>query len=868
MRYFSFLVAGILLISIFATVGLGKEASDINKISLDFSTPELITKTKQGETYIEIKVDGAKQVSSHEGEPMLPMYSKTIELPFGTKIKNLVYETSQVKIRKLLHKITPAPKPIHYFTENKEPEYVINKDIYGLSELYPTDWVSYYTGGGLNSNDEHKTFVTIISYPVRYNAADNEIHYVENIDIKIYVDEPEQQLISAGDDYDMVIITPSKLYDNTLHELMEHKNNHGMKTTIKTLEEIYDEYAGFDKAEQIKYFIKDAIETWGIKYVLLVGGLNSYINGQARDNNNIGSKDWYLPVRYTNNIDMGGLHDPGVISDLYYADVYDSEGNFCSWDKDKNGESDGIYAGWSFKYGKDILDFYPDVHLGRLACRNVWEVKIMTNKIINYETNTYGSDWYNKMILVAGDSFDDQGTDYIEGEVVSEKIYNSYMSDFSPTKLYVSHRNSDPEHTPVPENIVREFSSGAGHIFFDGHANPLVWDTHWQGEFEEWIGTFSVFDFPRLNNGEMLPVCLVEGCHNSQFNISMIPTLLDKENDAYTWCHGTPGPECWSWWLARKIGGGSIATIGNTGLGSARVGEHGDLDGDGILEEDVQEAFGAYYFIQFYETFSEGKQYLGAAWSGAMKKYLDTFPGMGDKTDAQTSQQMVLLGDPSLKIGGYQSSGLNAGIYNAGAGLSVKTGETVNLKAYAKNGADPYSYEWDLDGDGRYDDATGAEVTYTWDNPGLYDLSLKAKDSTNKYDIFNTIVEAESLSLKPNAPEGSSQIKPNEDYTYTASIDGYSGNVYFQFDWGDGTRSNMTDSNSATHSWDKSGSYKITARAMVQGGNQGVIVTDWSNPLKISMSKSKTINTNNFLILNRILDKFPIIKYIIEQIFL
>jgi acyl-CoA synthetase (AMP-forming)/AMP-acid ligase II len=70
---------------------------------------------------------------------------------------------------------------------------------------------------------------------------------------------------------------------------------------------------------------KDALETWGVKYVLLVGGLKSLIWGNPRENINYGAKDWRVPVRYANLLD----NDPGgYISDLYYADIYKQGGVF------------------------------------------------------------------------------------------------------------------------------------------------------------------------------------------------------------------------------------------------------------------------------------------------------------------------------------------------------------------------------------------------------------------------------------------------------------------------------------------------------------------------------------------------------------
>ena len=53
---------------------------------------------------------------------------------------------------------------------------------------------------------------------------------------------------------------------------------------------------GRDVAERIKYFIKNSLDTWNIKYVLLIGGIDK------------------LPIRET------WLGELVVPTDLYYAD--------------------------------------------------------------------------------------------------------------------------------------------------------------------------------------------------------------------------------------------------------------------------------------------------------------------------------------------------------------------------------------------------------------------------------------------------------------------------------------------------------------------------------------------------------------------
>jgi len=312
---------------------------------------------------------------------------------------------------------------------------------------------------------------------------ENTIYSADTMNIEVTCELP-RNLVVFPDKYDMVIIAPQK-FSSKLQPLIEHKNNYGINTTLKSTEEIYAEYDGRDRPEQIKHFIKYAMEEMGVTYVLLVGGMKSQFFGTPRDDENQGSKSWYVPVRYTNLYDDGGIYDPGYISDLYYADIYkvvDNETVFDDWDSNGN----DVFAEWK-GFNKDVIDHYPDVYVGRLACRNNFEVKIMVDKIIKYENTPADPSWFNKMIVIGGDSHDDAGTDYIEGELVCDKAL-SYMPDFEPIRLYASNRDSDEGLTPTPKNITNEISKGAGFVLFDGHGHPGSWNTHWVGE-HSWENT-------------------------------------------------------------------------------------------------------------------------------------------------------------------------------------------------------------------------------------------------------------------------------------------------------------------------------------------------------------------------------------------
>lgn len=653
MKYLSIFAVMLLLLSGMATFGISEKSQDVASFSMDFSTMQIQTEQVQNTQFSFVELNEPTGSLYHAGEPMLPKKTETFEFPFGTKITSVDYEISTVKSTVVNHQILPAPNVVVMDGSKQTGTYECNPSVYESDELYPVDWIHYRLGAGLNKNNDHTLFLTVEMFPVRYQPSENILNYVNHIDVSISYELPKDTEQVTTDEFDMVIIAPES-FALALQPLIDHKNSYDVKTYLKTTESIYSEYDGFDEAEEIKYFIKDAFDTEHITYVMLVGGMKSYFFGPSRDTANIGLSNWYVPVRYTNNQEMGPVHDPGFISDMYYADLYDAEGNFSSWDKDKYGESDGIYAKWSsFGRDQDVLDLYPDVYVGRLACRNTWEVNVMVDKIIEYETSTTPSaSWFNTMIGIGGDSHDDSGTNYIEGEVLCDHVFDTYMTEYEAVKLYASNRYDQPDYIPNDEAIVREVSNGVGFLLFDGHGSPGSWNTHWPGEFnwDDTPGGISCYDFPDFKNSGQYPITIIGGCHNSQFNISLFPTLL---NQPYMWTHGLPFPECFGWWIVRKVDGGAIASMGNTGLGYGATGNHGDLDGDGVDLPDTAEAVGGYQEVMFFKAIDEGVDILGQAWGLANSYYLNVYPAMEDQTDCKTVQQWPILGDPSLKIGGY-----------------------------------------------------------------------------------------------------------------------------------------------------------------------------------------------------------------------
>jgi hypothetical protein len=422
--------------------------------------------------------------------------------------------------------------------------------------------------------------------------------------------------LSHDDTYDLVIVTPSE-FTTELERLVTHKESHGIKSIITQVEDILATYHGRDDAEKIKYFIKDALEQWNTTYVLFMGGRKRQ------------SFTWYVPVRYVNLDDGNGYSE--YLSDLYFADIYRHGTDFEDWDSNGN----GIFAEFSIS-SKDTLDLHPDVSIGRLPCRNLAEVSILVDKIIDYENNAYGQPWFNKMMVAGGNLFPqfDDGPFPYEGEATCD-VAVGHMQEFEVTKLYTS------DGTLTSRNdIIQTINQGCGFVFTraNGGTDRVRIRTPDGAEFV----ILHNRDIPKLKNVGMYPIIILGECIHGKFDVSLSTILT-----GYVQQHCIP--ECIAWRLLRKSDGGGIATVTNTNI---CYGDPGDDDRDGI--PDDTEVYGGWLAVEFCRLYGTGGiSVLGDLHRTTIANYVAQFPVEQDMVHCKSVQEFILLGDPSLRIGGY-----------------------------------------------------------------------------------------------------------------------------------------------------------------------------------------------------------------------
>ncbi len=499
------IVVGILVLSGLGAVAINNDLSikkyndneklvtKSEEITVSFSS---ISVEKYDSNYIDINLENSETYLANPGEPVLPKVVKTIELPFGATNVKVEIVFSDFEETSIDYEIRPA-SPHILLTDEQENipiEDVKDKEIYTSEVLYPYDSYNYHVGCGLNSERRIVTSVIVNLYPVKYSPKLNKVIVAKNAEIKVTYDDPQTNPFSINDEYDMVIIAPKK-FSFFLNRLVKHKNSVGIKTNLVTTESIYKNYNGVDKPEKIKRFIQHELETHNIKYVLLVGGLKSQIWGNPRENQNYGAKDWYVPVRYHNFFDdpehplsMEKIHDPGVISDLYYADIYKAGGIFEDWDSN----DDGIIGAWNYpdpEVENDTLDLVPDISVGRLPCRNIMEVIDVVDKIITYEKTTYGQEWFNKVVAISGDGFMDQ-----------EDLNFEWDTNELPDGEYTIYAQSKADDKPfgVPDVI---------HVTLDGDQATKLTFNHDDYLRVNKYPTNPIADIVSVSDGDILGCC-------------------------------------------------------------------------------------------------------------------------------------------------------------------------------------------------------------------------------------------------------------------------------------------------------------------------------------------------------------------------
>ena len=587
-KFLPLLVVGILIISGVGAIG-ESENQNKNVISeaIVFSQPNIV----EEDNYLSIELIESTSYLMEEEKPLIPIITKVYTFPLGTCINDVKVSFSK-QIEKWIDKLVISSPEIHIFStayalknDKKQKKEVDYSDVV----IYPESKFNYRTATGLKDG-ERVLFLTLSIHPVQYIPQENLILYSKDATVDISYELPVNP-ITFPDVYDLLIIT-HRQFKSALQRLVDYKNN--LDPPIRTIMTSLDDIpsgVGFDVQEDIKYYVKDAIENWGIQYLCIVG---AGVNGSE-----------LFPFRKA--LIPSQPHETWFPSDLYYADIFNDTMGFSDWDYDE----DGVFAEYSLDlYDMDLL---PDVGLGRIACNNVQELEIYIDKIIKYKNH---NKMVNKILSIGGDTV--TGTETMEGEYQNEAVLEK-LPGYESIRAWASNGKL------TKANIRNGFRSAVDFVDFAGHGSPWSWATHPEAIEAQWIPAktlispwtgfrFNDINIYNLNNANKFPVIVFTACSNNKF---------------------TATKDVIGWRMICKEGGGGIATFAEAGIGSGPGGERCVDEGVGLIEICI--------FEELYKS-----KIIGKAWGDAIVSYYNKRGPSFAMTDYKTMIEFCLIGDPTI----------------------------------------------------------------------------------------------------------------------------------------------------------------------------------------------------------------------------
>jgi len=441
-------------------------------------------------------------ITDQVAEPQLPVKQISLLLPAGSRVEEVIVKGAQGELLSGEYQILPVQPP-RILSMMQEPIPFVQPQprIYQRSAEYPGKLVEYTGAGYLGGHQ----LANVLIYPVQYLPAENRIKFYTQVEFTIRYSaggkealpirhrstavsqvyqtilnratinpdlgrlnfkpkEMGKSIVPPGD-FEYVIITAAS-FVSTFQPLADWKTQKGVPAQIVTTDWIYSNYSGYDNAEKVRNFIKDAYQNWGTLWILLGGDTN------------------VVPDRSTWAMDCeAGMHsdENNVRCDLYFSDL---DG---TWDANGN----HIYG-----EVEDSVDLYADVFVGRASCSNVSKAQALVNKLLTYE-KTPPADYTTDMLFLAEILW---SSPYTNSGISKDMIDELYVpSQFDPiTKLYEDLGNENYT------SVMAALNDGQNIVNHDGHC--------WYTVMGVGSGSLSPSDMDALHNGPRNSILYSIGC--------------------------------------------------------------------------------------------------------------------------------------------------------------------------------------------------------------------------------------------------------------------------------------------------------------------------------------------------------------------
>lgn len=454
-----------------------------NSVELNVSTGsfKLVTVEFRDKKWQLILCNNTENLNSY-GKPTMPYKKLLIPLNDAEVVDVKVEEECTKEFFKV--DILPGFKPLplgqsylnglnakSYF----EKYFYADPSIYQSDRTFPLSTVTYETVvHGSNRILVLKIF-PFKFYPTRSKIGVFDIHINIELSKPAFGSMQFSSSLLQEEAPGYVIVTPSA-FSSAVESLATWKEQLGFSVQKTTLEYIYNNFPGRDKAEKLREFIKESYYTNGSEYYLLVGDCD------------------VCPAREVWDPAMG----PGLDNGTEPCDLY-----FECLDGDWDADGDSLFGEM-----EDDVDFYPEVKVGRLPVNTVQEVATVCGMIRKIEEDPELGDWIKKFLLLANTAFTYGDCAAALDEEINQKFLAG--SFFDAIRLY------DVDGSLSSSAVTSAMNQGVGLVDFFDH-----------GAYYTWVGALQTSDVLNLLNGNKTFLAFAMACETAAFDYQQYTTISE-----------------------------------------------------------------------------------------------------------------------------------------------------------------------------------------------------------------------------------------------------------------------------------------------------------------------------------------------------
>ena len=764
--------------------------SDLTGVDVELNIKDISTTTidVNGEIFDRISVKN-RGVTSDYGKAELPVISYYVAVVQGAEIV-MDYEVSDPIIFENCY-IYPSQPPMPDTGGYVDPQFTKNESFYLKNEYYPASIVEISSDFIIRGC----RIVRISIYPITFNPIAQTLKIYENIDISIdFVDGtnefvPERlRSIYFQPMLDAFLVNSQNLERAVLSNPSQPL---GRADRADLLIVVYDDFY-----EEILPLAEwrhlTGLETKVVKWSEIGSSSDDLRNYMIDAYNN-----WELPPSF---LLIVGDADHIPVNYLYTHPYHSSPTGTDHW-----------YV------AVDGTDYFPDIHTGRISVEDEAELTTVVNKILDYSKTPYMSkNWFDDILLAAKE---ESGRYFV---YTSERVY-----DFLNPLGYDCNRQYQGTNPPgSTEGVINAINNGviiANHRDHGNSANDPYYDT--TGWSAPDFNTDHIIN--DIDNGEMYPIMFSLNCESGWF---------DGETDTNSGSNYESIGEIG----IRVEDRGFVAVIAATRVSYSGYNDElcvgfydamwSDFDpeypGDGMTNPYDTELY------RISQVMNYGKFWMYDIY--VAPGGCDPYPWTPTEDVSRTTFEIFHLhGDPTMEIWTEMPKSLDVSykiLENAAEVIVSNSGDPVEnalVCLHRENG---------IYVKGLTDDA-GLVMLDVIDPIIHEEITMIVTAHNYLYDHQNFYWNIEPK--QPSKPSGPKNGEIDIEYDFsTNTTDPEEDQLYYWFDWGDGTNSdwvgpfNSGETCTESHAWSERGGFYIKVKAKDIKDKEG----NWSEEARIWIS--------------------------------